>query len=122
MEPVLRKRQAMQEAYRTREETPPAPPKEEEKPPKPPKEPKGKKERKNLGETEWDAFSKRYPKKEHMYKAKEKFLKLEFDLWPEILAGLDKWETSDKWMRGFKHNATTWINGRLWADSPDPYT
>lgn len=57
-----------------------------------------------------------------MHKAKEKFMKLERSLWPDILKGLDKWEKSDKWIRGFKHNATTWINGRLWADEPTVYS
>lgn len=124
MEPVLRKRRAMQDAYHDRIEEPQKEPEVPAAPPageKPPKEPKPKREKKYLWEKEWAIFHERYPKKEHMHKAKEKFYKIDASEWPAILDGLTKWEGSDKWVRGFKHNATTWINWHLWADKPDPY-
>lgn len=120
MQPVLNKRKIMQENYQVRggkpkEETPP--PAEEPKPPKPERVKKA-----LMGEEEWEIFKNRFPKKESVYKAKEKFMKLEKSLFPDIQKWLDLYDQSDKWQRGFLHMATTWINGRLWLDTPTPYT
>lgn len=112
MQPVLKKRTLMQEKYQIRGITPGDPP-----PPPKPKAPK----KQYMTLEKWQEFLDKYPKKQNLYKAKEKFLKLELNLWDDIIKGLALYETSDKWMRGYKHDATTWINGHLWEDTPDQY-
>lgn len=129
MQPVLNKRKVMQEKYQVRgwekpPETPAPAPKTPDKKPK--------KTITYLSQDQWKEFIQLYWPDESVYKAKEKFLKLEVtyrhstsdeirDTWKDIKASLPKFQSSDKWMRGYKHNATTWINGRMWMMEPAQY-
>jgi hypothetical protein len=36
----------------------------------------------------------------------------------KIMAGLARWKTSQSWVRGFVHQATTFLNGDLWETEP----
>lgn len=128
MQPVLNKRKVMQEKYQVRWEKPPEIPKTPPKPEKPKKE--------TLSEEQWKEFIQLYNTWEtiegSIYKAKNIFLKLPStykntissemrDTWADIKAKIPLYKKSDKWMRGYKHNATTWINGHMWEGSPEPY-
>lgn len=128
MQPVLNKRKVMQEKYQVRGEKP------AETPPAPPKPAKAKKE--TLTEEQWKEFIQLYNTWEtiegSIYKAKNIFLKLPStykntisnamcDTWEDIKAKIPLYKKSDKWMRWYKHNATTWINGHMWEGTPEPY-
>jgi hypothetical protein len=130
MQPVLSKRKFMQELYANGQKPPEQP--TEPPPPGDGKPPKPKKEKRNLTQEQWKEFIAIYPKADSVYKAKEKFLKLEStythslsgttrDTWADILEGIVKWKKSDTWVRGYQHNATTWINGHMWEAEPAPY-
>lgn len=134
MQPVLNKRKVMQENYQIRWHKP-AEEKKGDTPPAPPKEPK--KRKAYLTEENWATFLELYktPGKNNdssIYKAKKLFLALENtykhsgtnevrDTWSDIQKSLPLWVKSQKWMSGYKHMATTWINGHMWEIEPEPY-
>lgn len=67
---------------------------------------------KDMFEMFWD----KYPKKTDKKKAKEKFLKLDSELFNTIMYALDYQIQSKQWKEGFIPNPTTWINGERWED------
>ena len=67
---------------------------------------------KDMFEMFWD----KYPKKTDKKKAKEKFLKLDSELFNTIMYALDYQIQSTQWKEGYIPNPTTWINGERWED------
>jgi len=67
----------------------------------------------------FEEFWERYPQQEGKGKAEESWgkhtrgVQLE-----EILAGLEKWQGSQKWADGFITLPATWINQKRWKDNP----
>jgi len=67
----------------------------------------------------FEEFWERYPQQEGKGKAEESWgkhtrgVQLE-----EILAGLEKWQGSQKWADGFITLPATWLNQKRWKDNP----
>lgn len=64
----------------------------------------------------WDI----YPNKVNKKKAKEKFMRLDFELFETIMYALE-WQTqSISWKNGYIPNPETYINNEKWNDKPKP--
>jgi len=38
----------------------------------------------------------------------------------EVMAGLERWKSSDQWSRGFVQRMDNWLLQRMWKDNPQP--
>ena len=79
---------------------------------------KGKNINKDISMTEdmFELFWLKYPKKQDKKKAKEKFLRLNSELFETIMYALDYQTQSKSWKEGYIPYPTTWLNGERWDD------
>ncbi len=73
-----------------------------------------------MTESHFEKFWDIYPNKVNKKKAKEKFMKLEVDLFESIMYALE-WQTqSISWKNGYIPNPETYIYNEKWNDKPKP--
>ena len=96
--------------------------------PSEPSDPNQPSERKNIppplsgaSENGFQVFWSRYPKQEGYGKAQEAWRKHAKGVPLEtILAGVARWEVSQKWADGYVPMPATWLNQTRWKDNPKP--
>ncbi len=71
-------------------------------------------------EAAFDAFWEQWPKKQAKSEAWRAWAKIPIAEYLPIMAGLDKWRTSDQWTRGVLPHPATWLNQKRWQDEDIP--
>jgi hypothetical protein len=71
-------------------------------------------------EAAFDVFWEQWPKKQEKSDALRAWMKIPIGEYPAIMSGLEKWRTSEQWMRGVIPHPATWLNKKRWADEDIP--
>jgi hypothetical protein len=65
-------------------------------------------------------FWERWPQKQAKSNACRAWMKIPIGEYPNIMAGLEKWRTSDQWERKVIPHPVTWLNDKRWQDENIP--